>query len=264
MSSSYIIRGGEEGRARLSILSQAMAPYTGALLDRAGDWEGLKVLDAGCGAGDVSRELAARVGPSGSVLGVDGDGVKIAAAREAAEGQANLGFVQGDIFDLPEGGYDAIYARFLLSHLTDVPVALSALRGALKSGGRIVVEDVDFGGHFVRPPLPAFEDYVVWYREAAFLRGADAEIGQKLPGLMAEAGFVALDAEAVNPSGLEGPVKAMAALTLEAIAEVVVAERIATRDQVDDALVMLREAADDPGVFMSMPRIVQVIGVVAP
>ncbi len=260
MSSSYIIQGGEEGRARLSVLSEVMAPYTGALLDHVGSWEGLKVLDAGCGGGDVSRELARRVGPSGSVLGVDGDRVKIAAAMESGAGLANLRFVEGDVLGPPDGPFDVVYARFLLSHLTDVPAALASLRGRLKPGGRIVVEDVDFGGHFVRPPLPAFEDYVVWYREAAFLRGADAEIGQKLPGLLAEAGFVALDAKAVNPAGLEGPVKAIAALTLEAIAEVLAAERIATRDQVEDALIMLREAADDPGVFMSLPRIVQVVG----
>ena len=48
-----------------------MAETTGALLDRVGDWTGLRVLDAGCGGGDVSRELARRVGSTGAVVGID-------------------------------------------------------------------------------------------------------------------------------------------------------------------------------------------------
>lgn len=259
MSFSYIIRGGEEGRARLSVLSQAMAPHTGALLDRAGPWEGLRVLDAGCGAGEVSRELARRVGPAGSVLGVDGDAVKIAAAREAAADIPNLAFHAGDAAAPPGEAFDVIYARFLLSHLTDVPAMLAALRGRLTPGGRLVLEDVDFCGHFVAPPLQAFEDYVAWYREAAWLRGADAEIGQKLPGLVAAAGFADLEAGAVNPAALTGPVKAMAHLTLTAIADAVVDEKIASRSQVDAAVAALKTAGDDPAVFMSMPRVVQVV-----
>jgi len=71
MSSSYIIRGGETGRARLSVLSEAMDEAAGSLLDRVGDWTGLRVLDAGCGGGDVSRRLARRVGPTGAVVGID-------------------------------------------------------------------------------------------------------------------------------------------------------------------------------------------------
>ncbi|MES2035577.1 MAG: methyltransferase domain-containing protein [Pseudomonadota bacterium] len=259
MSSSYIIQGGETGRARLSVLSQAMAPWTGGLLDRAGSLVGLRVLDAGCGGGDVSRDLAVRVGPTGRVVGVDGDAVKIAAAEAADEGLANLAFHLGDATSPPGGPFDVIYARFLLSHLTDVPAALAAFRGHLRLGGRVVIEDVDFSGHFVAPPLQAFDDYVAWYREAAWLRGADADIGPRLPGLIAAAGFVDVDAEAVNPAGLRGPVKQLAALTLAGIAEAVIAEDIAGRDRVERAVADLQAAADDPSVFMSLPRVVQVI-----
>jgi len=260
MTSSYIIQGGEEGRARLSVLSDVMAPYTGALLDRAGPWEGLRVLDAGCGPGEVSRELARRVGPGGSVLGVDGDAVKIAAAREAASGLSNLSFHEGDAADPPGGPFDMIYARFLLSHVADAPAMLTAFRGRLTPGGRIVIEDVDFCGHFSEPAIPAFDDYIAWYREAAWLRGADAEIGQKLPRLLAGAGFGALAADAVNPAALTGPLKSVAPLTLAAIAPSVIEEKIATAAQVEMAIRALRAAADDPSVFMSLPRVVQVVG----
>lgn len=257
MSASYIIGGGEAGRARLSVLSQAMAPWTGALLDRL-SWSGLSVLDAGCGGGDVSRDLAVRVGAAGRVIGIDGDAVKVGAARDAGAGLGNLTFAVADVMEPPVGPFDAIYARFLLSHLTDVPAVLAGFRRRLKPGGWLVVEDVDFRGHFAAPPLQAFDEYVTWYREAAGRRGADADIGARLPALVTGSGFVDVDAGAVNPAALTGPIKQMAALTLAGVAEAVIAAGIADRERVEAGIARLRVAADDPSILMSLPRVVQV------
>jgi 2-polyprenyl-3-methyl-5-hydroxy-6-metoxy-1,4-benzoquinol methylase len=68
---SYIIRGGEGGRARLGVLAEVMARYTGQLLDRLGSLRGFSVIDAGCGGGDVSFDLAERVGADGKVDALD-------------------------------------------------------------------------------------------------------------------------------------------------------------------------------------------------
>ncbi len=87
MTSTYAIRGGEEGARRLELLAQVMAPTTGAFLAAAGVTTGMRCLDIGCGAGHVSRHLAALVGPTGRVVGLDLDPVKLATARtEAARG----------------------------------------------------------------------------------------------------------------------------------------------------------------------------------
>src|SRR3990167_7136072 len=182
MTSSYIIKGGEAGRARLSVLSEAMAEATGSLLDRAGAWDGRRALDAGCGGGDVSRDLARRVGPSGQVVGIDADGAKIAAARDAAADLPRLSFRAGDAIAAGPGGpFDVIYVRFLLSHLTDPVGALATLHGRLKPGGLLVAEDVDFDGHFAEPAQPALDRYVAWYKAAAWRRGANAILGRGLP-----------------------------------------------------------------------------------
>ena len=60
--STYIIKGGEEGRSRLAVISRVLAPATRALFDRFEPLAGLSAIDAGCGGGDVTFELAARVG----------------------------------------------------------------------------------------------------------------------------------------------------------------------------------------------------------
>ena len=75
---NYIIKGGEQGRARLSVIARVLAPTTEALLDRFEPLQGSTVIDAGCGGGDVSFELAERVGTSGRVIAFDLDEAKIA------------------------------------------------------------------------------------------------------------------------------------------------------------------------------------------
>src|SRR5215207_4252926 len=89
VSAHYVIRGGVEGRARLSVLARVMRETTVALLTRLGVGEGLNCLDAGCGGGDVTLELARRVAPGGRVVGVDIDETTLELARREA---AELGF----------------------------------------------------------------------------------------------------------------------------------------------------------------------------
>lgn len=258
MGGAYIIRGGEVGRARLSVLSQAMAETTGALLDRAGVPRGGAILDAGCGAGDVTRELAQRAGPGARMVGVDLDEAKLDAARA---GNPGLRFERRAI-DAPRalddlGPFDLIYARFLLSHLTDPAAAIAAFRRALKPGGLLVVEDCEFAAHLCWPPRASFDRYVAWYRKAARKRGADADIGPKLPGLLRTAGLQDVEARIVQPGALTGPVKQMAHLTLDAIAASLAEAGIAAPADIARDIEDLRAAAADPTVLMTVPRVTQ-------
>ncbi|MDB5433674.1 MAG: hypothetical protein JWP35_4790 [Caulobacter sp.] len=259
MSSSYIIEGGETGRARLSVLSEVMAEATGALLDRVIVPRGASVLDVGCGAGEVTRELARRAGPGASVVGIDLDETKLAAARRDAPGLRFERMAAERAVDLGID-FDVVYARFLLSHVTDPAAVLAACRERLKPGGRLVVEDVEFAAHLCWPPRASFDRYVVWYRKAACKRGADADIGPKLPGLLRAAGFADIEARVVQPAGLSGPVKQMAHLTLAAIAPALVEGGIATAEQIVADVADLKVAGNDATVMMSLPRVTQVVG----
>lgn len=80
----HVIRGDERGDQRLQILARCWRPTTAALFDRVGLAPGMRCLDLGCGSGHVSVELARRVGPDGSVVGIDMDAVTLALAGESA------------------------------------------------------------------------------------------------------------------------------------------------------------------------------------
>src|SRR5262245_4393266 len=154
---NYVIRGGVEERERLRVLSRGLEAGTKALLDRLGLRDGLVCADVGCGGGDVSLELARRVAPAGKVVGFDIDQTKLDLARaEARElGIGNVEYRAADVrqaFEVPQ--FDVVYARFLLTHLEDPLGLLKVFRGALRPGGLVAVEDIDFSGYFTYPESP--------------------------------------------------------------------------------------------------------------
>ena len=59
---NYVIRGGSAGRERVRLLSGIMHESTMSLLDRFDFNDGQRCLDIGCGGGDVTQEIARRVG----------------------------------------------------------------------------------------------------------------------------------------------------------------------------------------------------------
>jgi 2-polyprenyl-3-methyl-5-hydroxy-6-metoxy-1,4-benzoquinol methylase len=139
-STHYVIRGGLEGRERLRVLARVMRTSSMSLFDRLGLRDGLTCLDVGCGGGDATLELARRVAPRGRVVGVDIDEMKLEIARgEAAEqGVRNVEFRLSDVRDGSAlGTFDVVYARFLLTHLSDPASVVAAFYTHLPSGGRI-------------------------------------------------------------------------------------------------------------------------------
>jgi len=259
----YVIRGGVEGRERLRLLSEAAAPSTRALLDEVGIAAGSVCLDVGCGGGDVTRELARAAGPAGRALGVDVDEVKVdIARREAADARIpNVAFEARDVRGWePAEPFDVVYARFLLTHLPDPVSLLSALRRHIRPGGAIIVEDIDFCGHFAEPDCPALRRYVELYTKSVQARGADPNIGPRLPALLREAGFENVQMRLVQPAALEGGIKRLTCVTLESISEAILGDGLATEDELRETLGELDRFARDPHTVIGGPRIFQAWG----
>jgi ubiquinone/menaquinone biosynthesis C-methylase UbiE len=261
--SSYIIRGGVAGRERLRVLSRVMQPTTLALLRRAGIRPGMACLEVGCGGGDLAFDIARLVGPSGRVVGTDIDEKKLELAAQEAQTQQlnNVEFRLSDITATePERGFDLVHARFVLTHLPNPAQALGRMRGALRSGGVLVLEDIDFRGYFCHPENAAFSRYVALYTETVRRRGGDANIGPRLPGLLVESGLEDVHLNVVQLAGTAGDVKLITPLTMENIADAVRAEGLASRAEVDQLVAELYELAQTPGTVSSSPRIVEAWG----
>jgi SAM-dependent methyltransferase len=259
----YIIRGGVEGRERLRILSRVMRPTTLDLLKRAGMRAGMTCLEVGCGGGDLAFDMARLVGPEGWVLATDIDQIKLDLARQEAAAQqlTNLEFRLADItHDVLEEKFDLIHARFVLTHLRNPAEALIRMRKALKAEGVMVIEDIDFQGYFCHPECAALRRYVDLYTQTAARRGCNANIGPRLPGLLADAGLQRVHLNVVQPAGTTGEVKLISPLTMENITDAVLAEGLASQAEIDQLVAELYEFARTPGTVGCMPRVFEAWG----
>jgi SAM-dependent methyltransferase len=259
----YIIRGGVAGRERLRLLSEVMGPSTRALFADVKIPRGANCLDVGCGGGDVTFELAHVAGPEGRVLGVDLDATKLELARrEGSERRlSNIDFQVQDVTDWkPDQSFDVVYARFLLTHLPDPGALLSAVIPHLRPGGVFVVEDIDYRGHFAEPDCPALSRAVDYYTKAAKNRGADPNIGPRLPGLLRSAGCEDVQVKLFHPAALQGGIKLLICVTLENIAEAVLADRLSDEEELRQTIRELYEFAGDPHTLLGGPRVFQAWG----
>ncbi|MEV4352174.1 methyltransferase domain-containing protein [Actinoplanes sp. NPDC049596] len=104
---------------------------------------GWRILDAGCGAGDVSRRLAHDTG--GEVVALDSSAATIAAAVERHDG-SNVRYLAGDITSiaLPAGSVDGVWCERVLQHVDDADAAIAELIRVTRPGGRICLIDTDW------------------------------------------------------------------------------------------------------------------------
>lgn len=106
---------------------------------------GQTVADIGAGDGALAVEMAARVGPGGTVYATEiaADRRQAIAARVAAEGRHNVRIVEAtaSATQLPDDCCDAIYLRTVLHHVDDKRGFARALARALRAGGRLAIID---------------------------------------------------------------------------------------------------------------------------
>jgi ubiquinone/menaquinone biosynthesis C-methylase UbiE len=119
------------------LLTAGLARHGTALLRISPPVAGSRVVDLGCGFGDMTRELAKRVGDGGEVVGVDvaENFIKAATtdAEQAGEKRANFRRADVQVDDL-QGPYDAAYARFGMQFFASPVAALRNVKRALKPG----------------------------------------------------------------------------------------------------------------------------------
>jgi ubiquinone/menaquinone biosynthesis C-methylase UbiE len=137
-------QGGSGPQMYQAFLVPAMfTPFAETLVMKAGIGPGSRVLDVACGTGAASRAAARRSGPDGSVTGVDLGEPTLTIARsfDPEPDAAPIEFLQGDAAALPveEGAYDVAICQQGMQFFPDRAAAASAMRSALKPGGRVAV-----------------------------------------------------------------------------------------------------------------------------
>jgi ubiquinone/menaquinone biosynthesis C-methylase UbiE len=189
----YVLGRSEKESQRLVKQSHFMRPSTERVFRKAGIADGMRVLDTGCGAGDVSFLVSELVGTSGTVVGIDRDPAMLVLARERAReaGLSNITFEESEV-----GGFtttqpfDAVVGRFILMYQADPVLTLINLSRAVKNKGLIVFQEPDFGvGVTAWPPVALWDNVKFWCAETFRRGGVHHDIGGKLYHLFRKAGL---------------------------------------------------------------------------
>jgi len=159
---------------------------------------GERVLDVGSGPGHQAFELSSVVGPNGSVEGIDLADSALAISRNRCSELGNIQFQLGDAYNLPfrNGTFDAVMSSQVFEYLDDVGLALTEMFRVLRSGGRVLIHDTEWGA-------------LMWNsgnadRMAKFMKIwdghlADPHLPRTLGKKLTDAGFVSVQAEAFVP-----------------------------------------------------------------
>ena len=120
------------------ILVGGLAHHSAAIMPSLEIGEGDRVVDVGCGFGDTAIAFAGRVGPKGSVVGLDCCEAFLEQGRKdaAAAGVGNIEFIEGDVQTYPFANeYDFCFSRFGTQFFENPVAGLKNMRRSLKPGG---------------------------------------------------------------------------------------------------------------------------------
>ena len=133
----------QQAEAYAALVNRSGTPLSDPLLESTGPHPQDRVLDVGCGSGQLAVALAPLVA---HVTGVDLTPAMLDQARalQAKAGVANVDWKQGDSLRLPvpDGAFDLVVSRSMFHHAADPLGTLSEMRRACAPGGRIAVLDL--------------------------------------------------------------------------------------------------------------------------
>jgi SAM-dependent methyltransferase len=130
---------GDAWIARQEAQEAGIALVTGKLLARAELRSGERVIDIGCGTGNVTVEAVRLVSPKGQVLGVDISEPMLERAKTRLSGTGNVTLVHADatVYPFSAASFDVAVSRMGVMFFAEPAKSFANIRRALRPGGRL-------------------------------------------------------------------------------------------------------------------------------
>lgn len=232
----YLLGRTEAELERLRLQAEIYAPHSEHLLALAGIEPGMRVLDIGCGAGDLTMAAAALVVPGGSVLGVDMDAdvLELARARVAEAGLTNVTFDQATVPDveLAEPA-DALIGRLILIHVADPVGVVRKCAALVRPGGVLSFQELSPAHAGSVPDTPLVAAAYRWVIDTLRAGGGDPATGQQLYRILRDAGFTEIGTAMEIPAGdAQSALPRFVAGTVRSLLPRIEAAGVATRAEI--------------------------------
>lgn len=180
--------------------AQQLAHESAWLFDQIRVTRNARVVEIGCGPQGCLELLSERVGPSGSVVGVERSADAVALARKLASERSlhNVEVLERDArrTGLPRASFDLAAARLVLVNVPQPEEIVAEAAALVRPGGCVAFHEADYVSHVCDPPLEASTTLVDLLKSYSEKNGIDPFIGRKLPRLLRDAGLIEVR---VNP-----------------------------------------------------------------
>jgi len=230
----------ERASRRLGLLEQHLDPLTQRRMSMLGLHQGSRCLEVGGGRGSVAAWLCEKVGPSGKVVATD---IDIRFLEKI--GQPNFEARAHDITvdSLPDGEFDFVHTRWLLHHLRQPEIAIRRMISALRPGGWLLLEEVDFFPVHTSTSELYVDFMMAVTGTVVAASGRDCLWARALPSLVSEMGLSQVGGEgdfAVLRGG--SPMAEFFYLTAEQMRDRMLAAEALSAERLDKALELLKDS----------------------
>lgn len=258
---SYLIGVGKKDEERLSILNRLFGETSQNLLLKAGLVSGQRVLEIGCGTGNMTRWIAEKVGKNGHVAAIDISEEQIAIAKENNKSHSNIEFIVKSIFDLGDlQKFDLIYSRFVIMHQTSPLDALRALMPLLKKNGVMVCEEGTNSVTACYPHSDTFQKYRELLLSLFKMKNLDCDFGSQIFGCFRQLGLNNIATNFVQPIYQYAAQKKMMLLFLTEMKQQYIQNNLISEEEIDKLILNMQTFIQNENYMVSFARTTQIYG----
>lgn len=190
----YILGTHDAEIERLGLQHRVWRPTVLEFWRRAGITAGSTVIDAGCGPGYATIDLAEIVGPKGRVIAIDRSKRFLDVLRATAEarGLRNIEIIEAELTEdvWPKNAAEFIWCRWVYAFVREPAAVMRHMAAALKPGGSLVSQEYyDYRGWRLAPANADFERFVQIIMQSWRDEGGEPDIGLDMVRLAMDAGL---------------------------------------------------------------------------
>jgi arsenite methyltransferase len=225
--------------------------------------QGEQVLDVGCGPGLLARDMAVSVGRGGRVCGIDISEDMLTISRKRCADQPWTEFQRADAAHLPypDDSFDVAVSTQVYEYIVDIPAALAELNRIVRSGGRAIVVDTDYGSLVIHTQDEARMGRMLSAWNEHFVH---AGLPRTLSRQLRDAGFTIRQRDVIPMFNPEYRENNYGSQLLSIMASFAVGRRGISKEEADAWLAELAELGRQGRFFFSLNRYVFVADKPAP
>jgi ubiquinone/menaquinone biosynthesis C-methylase UbiE len=264
-SDQYFLGHSSVEQRRLQQQAEELAEESAQLFDRIGLAQGSRVVEIGCGPQGCLELLSSRVGPTGSVVGVELSHHAVQLAREFLSERRinNVEVRQGHAADsgLRRESFDLATARLVLVNIPEPEKIVAEMVALVRPGGVVALHEADWIAHVCDPPIPAWDRLRKALDGYSEQKGMDLYIGRRIARMLRNAGLV--DVRANPLIHIYGPDHSRRPIFLQFVNNLrdrIVAEGLISQGEFAEAIASLERHLAEPETLVVSHLFIQAWG----